>query len=150
MIVRYIFLFVILSAFPYAANAQTGTISGKLTYPSDYIPPSMIICVQDVSLYAEPTYCSNDAVSRLRQRQVAFAVNHRRASYSVTVPKGRYLIYATFPNGKAPTPDLERTRAYYDEFVRCGMSVNCTSKKRIEIRVAAGSAVRGITVGDWY
>jgi hypothetical protein len=110
----------------------------------------MVICVQDVGIQAGPTYCSNDAISRLRQQKISFQVNHRRAAYSVTVPKGRYLIYATFPRGKAPTSDMENMRAYYDDFVRCGMNVNCTSKKRIEIKVSAGAHIRGITVGDWY
>lgn len=124
-------------------QAQTGKISGKLTYPGEGIPTDLVVCVTVTSLYAEPTYCSNDAAKRLRDAKVVFTVNRRGATYSATVPAGSYLIYAK-------TGEMPGHKAYYDEFVKCGMSVECTSKRPITLKVAAGKTKSGITVGDFW
>lgn len=129
-----------------SVSAQSGGIAGKLTYPSDYIPPEMIICVSN----GGETYCSNQSRSRLSAAKISFRLNHRAANYEVRLPAGSYFIYGTFPRGKAPTPDMEGLKAYYNDFVKCGMDIKCNSKKPISIKVAAGRVVRGITVGDWY
>ena len=56
-------IIVLLSSFTISAFAGSGGITGKLTYPSDYIPPTMILCVQKSG---GKTYCSNypERVSR--------------------------------------------------------------------------------------
>ena len=131
------------------ALSQTGKITGKLTYPSDYIPPKMILCVEK-SIGSMNVFCSNDTASRLRRAKIKFYLNHNAASYQIRLPAGKYFIFATFPDGKAPTGDMEGVKAYYNEFVKCGMSVECKSKKPIALVVRSGRSVRGITVGDWY
>lgn len=129
-----------------SVSAQSSGIAGKLTYPSDYIPPEMIVCVSK----GGETYCSNKSRTRLSAAKISFRLNYRAANYEVRLPAGSYLIYGTFPRGKAPTPGMEGLKAYYNDFVKCGMDIKCTSKKPISIKVAAGRTVRGITVGDWY
>lgn len=126
-----------------AAFAQPGKISGKLTYPGDGIPSDLIMCVKRTDLYAEPTYCSNDSAKRLRDAQVVFRLRTRSAAYDVTVPAGTYQIWAT-------TRQMPGVRAYYDEFVRCGMTVRCKSKAPITIRVRKGQTASGIKVGDFW
>jgi hypothetical protein len=106
----------------------------------------MVLCVTA----GGQAYCSNDRAARLNQAGIGFKLNYRAASYEINLPAGTYYLYATFPRGKAPTPDMEGLKAYYNDFVKCGMSVNCTSKKPIAIKVKPGQIVRGITVGDWY
>lgn len=128
-----------------SAFAQSGRVTGKLTYPSDYIPPEMILCVTK----SGQTFCSNER-ARLKQAGISFRLNHRAASYEISLPAGTYYIYATFPRGKAPTRDMEGLKAYYNDFIKCGMNVNCTSKKLIAVKVNSGRTVRGITIGDWY
>lgn len=131
-----------------SAFAQTGKITGKLTYPSEYVPPEMIVCVKNTGSGA--TFCSNERASRLSKSKIGFKLNFRGTFYEVRLPAGTYYIYATFPRGKAPTSDMEGIRAFYNEFVKCGMNVKCKSKKPIALKVAAGRTVRGITLGDWY
>lgn len=140
---KALFLAAILIGTAFSTQAQTGKISGKLTYPGEGIPSDLIVCVTVTSLYAEPTFCSNDTGKRLREAKVTFTINRRAASYSVAVPAGSYLIYAA-------TADMPGVKAYHDEFVRCGMSVECTSKRPITIKVTAGKTKTGITVGDFW
>ena len=140
---RLLLMIALLGVCSIAAAAQSGRITGKLTYPSDGIPRDMVLCVKVTSLYAEPVYCSNDTASRLRAGKIAFKLNYRAATYSVTVPAASYYIYAT-------TGEMPGVKAYYNEFVKCGMSIECTSKTRIVIKVKAGQTRSGITVGDFW
>lgn len=136
-------LLALLSGSSILAFAQSGKISGKLTYPSDGIPRDMVLCVKVASLYAEPIYCSNNRASRLREGKIIFKLNYRAASYEISLPDGSYYLYAT-------TGEMPGVKAYYDEFVKCGMSVDCKSKRPIAVRVRPGKTVRGITVGDFW
>jgi len=133
----------LLIGFSISAAAQSGKITGKLTYPSDGIPTDMVLCVTVTSLYAEPTFCSNDKTSRLTAANIAFRLNYRGASYSVSLPAASYYIYAK-------TSEMRGHNAYYNEFVKCGMSVECTSKTPIVVKVKAGQTRSGITVGDFW
>lgn len=133
----------LLIGFSISAAAQSGRITGKLTYPSDGIPADLVLCVTVTSLYAEPTYCSNDRPARLTAAKIAFKLNYRAASYSVSVPAASYYIYAK-------TGEMQGVKAYYDEFIKCGMSVECTSKTPIVVKVKAGQTRSGITVGDFW
>jgi hypothetical protein len=147
---RLLALAALLTATSLAAVAQNGKITGKLTYPSDYIPTTMIVCVYAADGLPGDRYCSSDNASNLRKAGFIFRVNHRAASYQVQLPAGSYYLYATFPKGKAPVADYEYYKAYYNEFVRCGMSVDCPSKRNIAVDVRAGRTTGGITLGDWY
>lgn len=140
---KMILLFAVFGMAAISALAQSGKITGKLTYPSEGIPSDMVLCVKVTSLYAEPTYCSNDSASVLRKAKIAFKLNYRAASYEVSVPAASYLIYAT-------TGEMPGIKAYYDDFIRCGMSVECTSKAPIVVKVKAGQIRKGITVGDFW
>jgi hypothetical protein len=126
-----------------SALAQSGKIMGKLTYPGDYIPTDMVLCVKNASLYAEPTLCSNDRAARLREARISFKLNCRLASYEVSLPAGTYYLHAF-------TSEMPGMKAYYDEFVRCGMNINCKSKRPVAVKVKPGQVVRGITVGDFW
>lgn len=143
---KLLILLILLCAPAISAFAQTGKITGKLTYPSDYIPPNMILCVAS----GAQTFCSNEKRARLTAAKISFNLNHRAASYQISLPAGTYFLYAAFPKGKAPTPDMEGLKAYYNEFVRCGMNADCPSKKPIAVKVKAGQIVRNIMIGDWY
>ena len=126
-----------------SAAAQSGRITGKLTYPSDGIPADLVLCVTVTSLYAEPTYCSSDRAAKLTAAKIAFKLNYRAASYSVSLPAASYYIYAK-------TGEMQGVKGFYDEFIKCGMSVECTSKTPIVVKVKAGQTRSGITVGDFW
>lgn len=141
--IKLIFFAAILLAVSISAAAQSGKISGKLTYPGEGIPTDLVLCVTVTSLYAEPTYCSDDSSSRLTAAKIAFRVNRRGATYTVTLPAASYYIYAK-------TGEMRGHKAYYNDFVKCGMSVDCTSKTPIVVKVKAGQTRTGITVGDFW
>ncbi len=133
---KALLILTILGFLAFGASAQgNGRIRGKLTYPSEFIPSDMVVCVES----AERTVCSN---SRQKFGYV-FKVNRASAKYEVSLPPGKYYIY-----GK--TREMRGVKAYYNEFVKCGMSVDCRSKRLIRITVRSGRTVSGITVGDWY
>jgi hypothetical protein len=136
-LIRVIALISAITAFTaIAAVAQgNGKITGKLTYPSEFIPSDMAVCVES----PERTVCSN---SRNKAGYV-FKVNRASARYEVSLPPGKYYIYAK-------TREMPGEKAYYNEFVRCGMNVRCKSKRLIRITVRSGRTVSGITLGDWY
>lgn len=125
------------------AAAQTGKITGKLTYPGEYIPTDLILCVTYTSLYAEPTVCSNDQASRLREAGITFKIDRRRASYKISLPAGTYYLYAV-------TSEMPGVKAYYDDLIKCGVNISCLSKRPIAVMVKPGKVVRGITVGDFW
>jgi hypothetical protein len=134
----YILAFVItaLAVVPITVGAQSnGKIKGKLTYPSEFIPADMVVCVEGTSR----TICSN---SRDKSGYI-FKVNRGAAKYEVSLPAGKYYIYAK-------TREMAGEKAYYNEFVKCGMDVRCKSKKKIRLNVRSGGTISGITVGDWY
>lgn len=147
---RLLVLAAVLTAASLSVMAQNGKITGKLTYPSDYIPTTMAVCVYAADGSSADRYCSTDKASNLSRAGYAFRVNYRTASYQVQLPAGSYYLYATFPKGRAPVADYENYKAYYNEFVRCGMSVECKSKRKIAVTVRGGRTTGGITLGDWY
>jgi len=139
---KLIMFLIMLGAMVLANFAQTGKIAGKLTYPGEGIPPDLVLCVKTAS--SNPaTFCSNYRTSLLRDNGIVFKVRTRTAGFEISLPAGSYYLYAT-------VSEMGSMKAYYNEFVKCGMSVGCKSKKLIVVRVRAGQTTRGITVGDWY
>lgn len=113
--------------------ATDGTITGSLTYPSEGIPP-------DMEIHAYNTVTEHDYFVRdhLSGEEYAYGVGFR-----MDVPAGTYYVYGVLPSN----PDQ---KAYYNEFVRCGMSVDCTDMTKVVVTVEAGKETKGVVVGDWY
>lgn len=126
-----------------SASAQSGKITGKLTYPGEGIPTDLVLCVTVAPLNAGPTYCSKDRPTRLLQAKITFKLNYRAASYVISLPAGSYYLYAE-------TREMPGVKAFYDEFIKCGMRVECTSKEPIIVKVKAGKTRSGIMVGDFW
>ena len=113
---------------------QTGTIEGSLSYPSEGIPENMQVCAEDSK--TKQNYCTSQ---HLKDPKYTYGVG-----YKIEVPVGGYFVHATVPsfgNGY---------RAYYNEFVTCGLSVDCQSHENIEVSVSAGETLTGIDPHDWY
>jgi hypothetical protein len=126
-----------------AASAQTGQISGKLTFPGDGIPRDLVLCVISKVSPAETTYCSNTKTSTLTAARITFKVDRRKAAYQVALPAGPYLIFAK-------TSEMSGHRAFYNDFVKCGMEYTCKSTKPVTVVVRTGQTTKGITVGDFW
>ncbi len=107
-----------------------GTVEGELSYPSDYIPPDMQVCGEEVG--SKRLTCSS---RKTRQRG--------GMRYVLSLPPGEYLVFAQ-------TKDAPGQRAYYSEFVVCGLDAACKSHKPIAVAVPPGTARKGIDPQDWY
>jgi hypothetical protein len=102
-----------------------GAIAGTISFPSDYIPKDMQVCVRETASGEES--CT--------------AVGNGPA-YSLSLFPGTYVVWAT--TKEFPNP------AYYSKAVACGLEAQCTDHSPIEVVVAAGQTARGIDPGDWY
>lgn len=114
-------------------SAENGTIEGTLSYPSQFIPEDMQICAEDTN--SADKYCTDE--------HIADSKYTTGFGYQLDVPAGTYNVYAYLQSD----PEY---RAYYNEFVTCGLSVDCESHQVIDVEVEAGETVSGIDPGDWY
>ena len=117
----------------------TGSIAGALSYPSDFDFPRMLVCAEAVN--SKSIHCTD---KRIRNRR------SNKLTYKLTVPAGSYFVFATIVNGEEPAQDYRGYKAYYSEFVKCGLSVNCPSHEPVKVTVRAGQTLSGIDPGDWY
>ena len=124
-----------------AAAPQPGVIEGSLSYPSEYIPDDMTISAENLA--TKKIYSTNQhLMAKKYQYQVGF---------KLTVPPGDYHVFAQLPDpGRHGAEYAKDYRAYYSEFVKCGMSVNCKSHAPITVKVKNGKTVSGIDPQDWY
>lgn len=109
-------------------------IEGTFSYPSEGIPDDLVACVEGVTV-KQPT-CTDQHISLEPNASVA-------DDFRIAVPPGSYYVYAYRPSDPS-------YKAYYSEFVTCGLSVNCPSHDPITVEVAAGQTVKNIKPHDWY
>ncbi|MFZ5809661.1 MAG: carboxypeptidase-like regulatory domain-containing protein [Chloroflexota bacterium] len=103
---------------------QTGSISGNLSYPSEFIPPLRVVAINTAT---------NQAYS------VDTAMN--QTTYQLdNLPAGSYFVIAYYQN----------LAGGYSQFVTCGLSVDCSDHTLIPVTVNAGEVTPNINPGDWY
>lgn len=112
--------------------SERGIITGSLAYPSEFIPEDMFVCAVNQQS-GEETCTSN----HLATTEEPYGVNYR-----LEVPAGIYLVYAQLPS--------QSQKAYYSEFVTCGLSAECPSHEPIPVEVGAGETVNNVDPHDWY
>jgi len=119
---------------------ENGTVSGKITYPSSGVPTK-------VKVFAEDT-----KTGKIYEATVTFAETttdmSSTATYSVAIPAGSYYIYGTLAgfNDQNGSP----WKAYYNQFVVCGLAATCTDTTKVVVNVESAGKVQNITIGDWY
>lgn len=111
---------------------RVGTITGKIAYPSEFLPPQRVIAfdVNDPSVY--------------------YAVEiQSSASYRLDVPVGTYFVlaYLIDPASLGATPGIN---AAYSEVVLCGLQYGCDDHSLVPVMVSAGQTVPDIDPVDWY
>jgi hypothetical protein len=114
-------------------QGDAGIIEGSLSYPSEYIPTNMVICAQNQS--TQDLYCTT---KHLQNNKYLYKVG-----YKIQVPTGQYIVYSQIPENKD-------YKAYYNEFVTCGLSTECTSTKVIIVSVKTNDLLTEINPIDWY
>lgn len=111
---------------------ETGTITGSISFPSEGIPENLEVCAETVPTADE--YCTDD--------HIAGETFEYGVGYMLEVPAGDYYVYAHIPG--------EEQKAYYSEFVTCGLTASCPSHDPIEVSVSVGETEKGVDPGDWY
>lgn len=109
-----------------------GLIVGKASYPSEGLPEDEEVCAENTKDKSK-TYCINVG-------------NSGAVEYQLEVPAGTYYVYSK-------TKLLSGYKAYYNEYVRCGLRAGCPESghsQYIAVEVKAGETVSGIDPGDWY
>jgi hypothetical protein len=126
-----------------SAPAQVGTpgiIEGSLGYPSEFIP-DMTICAENIA--TKERLCT---AQHLKGKQYQYG-----EGYKLKVPPGEYHVYAFLPDPAKIGADYPKDyRAYYSEFVKCGMRSECTSHAPVVVRVRSGEHLKKIDPQDWY
>lgn len=119
-----------MQATPTVATESKGKISGYLIYPSDHIPEEMGVCAEVVG-NTSLTTCAKQIKDKKYKTGVGFEME---------LDPGMYYVYAF----------LDKTKAYYNEFVLCGLEAKCKSHVKIPVVVKAGSVDENILPQDWY
>lgn len=112
--------------------SKNGTIEGSLSFPGEGIPEDMEICAENQD--TKEVYCAD---KHIQDPKYTYGVG-----YTLDVPAGIYLVYALDP--------YKDYKAYYSEFVTCGLSVDCPSHEPILVEVKVGETISEVDPQDWY
>ena len=116
-----------------APAAASGTITGLLGYPSDFLPAMKVFAVGTADVAG--WYRVDTEQSRT---QISYTLDH--------VPAGTYRVYA-YAQSSAPASFFAGS---YTEYVRCGLQPPCADHTAIVITVREGATTRGVDLLDWY
>jgi hypothetical protein len=118
-------------------TAAAGTITGRLGYPGEVIPPLTVYAIR-------------------RDAEGYFAVDTPQyqagappqPTYSITgVAPGTYVVLAYRNDG---VQGSEERPGVYSQAVPCGLRAGCDDHSLIPVQVTAGAVVTGIDVTDWH
>lgn len=111
-----------------AEDFPTGSITGRLSYPSEGLPPLRIVAFHlDTSEY--------------HSVEVYNQINYRMDQ----IPTGRYVLVA-YPIDSGPN----ELSGGYSQAVLCGLTAQCTDHGLIVFEVKADQVTEGINPADWY
>ncbi len=112
---------------------DTGSITGKLSYPSEFIPPLRIVAfrVDNNSLTGE---------------WYSIETELNQTTYQLDdLPLGTYYVMAYLKD-----TDASNLKAGYTQAVPCGLKASCSDHNLIPVMVIDSNLVGGIDPGDWY
>ena len=115
---------------PAASTGTHGYISGNLGFPGEFIPPDLMVNAVNMQTNQVSSTTDKDKYDQSKK-------------YILKVLAGKYQVYAA-------TKEVPNYKAYYTQYVRCGLQVGCTSHAVITITVAGGDTVKNIDPQDWY
>jgi len=113
-------------------SPTTGFITGSMSFPSEVIPEDVEVCAQNA--LTENEYCTQE---RINSPEYTY-----RVGYKLEVPVGSYLVFSKRPG--------DSYKAYFSEFVTCGLKATCKSHEPIVVSVSSGQTAENIDPGDWY
>ena len=113
-----------------------GSISGKLSYPSEFIPPLRVVAFR----------VENGAWT---QQYVYVNTMLNASTYQIDgLEPGFYWVTAyTIPNNDGAPAGLA---GGYTQAVLCGLSAACTDHSLVAVEVKSGMVTGNVDPGDWY
>jgi len=123
-------------------NSQShwGTISGSLSYPSESLP-ALGVCAKSVT--GEEMFCTYQMIP---DQQYKYGYG-----YEIDVPPDTYNVFAHLvDDANALSGYTDEERAYYSEFVTCGLLFDCPSHAPIQVTVGRNAHLQDIDPADWY
>jgi hypothetical protein len=117
-----------------------GTVTGKLSYPSEFLPPMRVVLF---SLTDKKAYFVDTAKGQ--------------GQFSLTVPAGTYYLVSYPYEGTAGNTGQVDSYTLgggpyaggYTQMVPCGLSVDCQDHTLLPVTVTQGQTVSA-DPGDWY
>lgn len=104
----------------------TGSISGRICYPSEFIP--------EMTLFFED-------LSTLQITELLIAEN--QTGYTMQLSPGTYIAFAYLNSGAL-------LGGSYSRAVPCGLGTDCNDHSLIEFEVVPGKSLDNIDICDWY
>jgi hypothetical protein len=125
---------------PPTAIPPHGTLTGKLSYPSEFIPPSRVVAF---SLTDGNAYFVDTAMNQ--------------SEYSLDLPAGSYYVVSYPHEGSPGTTSQADSYSLgggpfaggYTQMVPCGLAVGCDDHTLLPVTVTAGQTITA-DPADWY
>jgi hypothetical protein len=128
--------------FTFTPEPSTGTITGTLSYPSEFLPPMRVVAFS------------------LTDGNAYFVDTRDHGDYSLEVPAGTYYVVSYVykmavdgNSGQADSYTLNggmEAAGGYTEMVLCNLYADCAPHTLVPVTVAAGQTVEAVNPGDWY
>lgn len=118
-----------------------GYIVGSLTYPAGGFPLESINVVA-VNIATNKEYSSPEYFTGSEYMY--------GTGFKLTAPVGRYYVYGILKEGYGVSSGDMDKKAYYNEFMKCGVDVSCKDLTKIEVVVEKDKTTESILVGDWW
>ena len=128
------------TATPYPSSDFNATITGALSYPSEFLPPMRVVAF---SLTDKKAYFVDTAKNQ--------------GQFSLKVPAGSYYLVSYLHEGTAG--ETGQVESYtlgggpfaggYTQMVPCGLTANCEDHTLLPLTVTEGQSVTA-NPGDWY
>lgn len=119
---------------PTDTEGNLGSIEGSLSYPSEAFPPNLTVCAETTE--GVLVKCTGNLI---KDAKYTYGTGYR-----LQLTEGSYYVYAYVPGLN------NNYHAYYNDFVVCGLSVDCPSHQKIVVGVQKGQTLTGIDPQDWY
>jgi hypothetical protein len=118
------------------SEPRTGSLSGNLSYPSEFIPPLRVVATDVLT----DQYYYVDTL----KDQFTYSIDN--------LPPGTYHVIAYYTPLDVHTgqPGPSTLAAGYSQSVLCGLTVDCSDHSLIDVVVEPGQTVTDIDPGDWY
>jgi hypothetical protein len=114
---------------PVHSAELTGTITGRLCFPSEYIP--------EMTIYARNVKTGKPFSTHVKEGT---------AVYKILVPPGTYFVFVW----TRPDEISRRSGGLYSRAVPCGLNVSCADHRPIPVEVKPGRTVNHIDPCDFY